>query len=356
MSIRKVSHIFCTRLVIAGCAAATVMITLWFFFGSRLHVDRTEVTAFPCFIEVHSSEIQTRSTSNNIKLVNSGTTVVVIDGIESSCGCTVISDIPRNKIQPNDTAQFTIRMFGPSHGSQAATVRVRYHSSSNVYDSIVIPITMHGRPLECPHVILSPSNIELRGYEPADFRREIVIQSRECGGVPWITGVRCDSDEVSAKVIDSHVAQTGTSGEVLREYRLEVVSKRPTSPGHRAFATAYLETASEPKRPTTPIRISCEWSRIVRVFPESVVIRGVSGSPMQHVREINCLWLNANNPPQWESLLIDQLPDGVSAVIVNGANSSRRIVRVTVEPNIKSDCVVSLRYDGERIPIKVSVR
>jgi hypothetical protein len=271
-----------------------------------------------------------------LELHNAGPGPLRILGVETFCGCIVVTDIPKESISIGGKATLTLQLTIPGSGSKTAIIAIDY--SARQAGRITVPIELHGKPPDLPYLLSGETGISLRipdGQPSA--RRRVRFETREAAErPPWIMGLRSSVPWLEVTLPDEPEAVPADAGQVTRYYDLEIAaSPAPGEADGRAVEIEWMTDQSIAKRPPN-LRVTILQTTAIKAIPPRLMIPRDDQASTPIARQ---LALIANGSESWEMRTADNLPPGCTVNIVSTKHHPDQTVaiyQVTIDvPNCR---------------------
>jgi hypothetical protein len=171
-------------------------------------------------VRVHGPDSSAEKGLAYFHLVNDSAQQIILEGAETSCTCTVASDVTGVKIPPGHTHIFPVKASLPKYGLLRSDLRVFYSPSRA---PLVLHIEAAGE-LSIPAVERivngSPLFLDLRSVD--EFSDVTVITKEEIGSARWLKGLSCNIPGFKSQIISVDEEVRTSLGLVERCYRFQV--------------------------------------------------------------------------------------------------------------------------------------
>lgn len=170
-----------TTALIAVTTAAAAATAAW------LTAPSGKIVFDPPAFDVLRAEGQGSSMVVTLKVTNDSRQPVVIQGVSSSCGCTVAGAVTSQELKSRGAVLIPITLSLPPHGERTSVVTVQIgRSSTGDTQNHSIPIRMQGSAqAAAPYILDYPGHIDDRITSMApDVEREFYLVSLEKSDAP----------------------------------------------------------------------------------------------------------------------------------------------------------------------------
>lgn len=207
---------------------------------------------------------------------------VTIQGVTTSCGCSMVEELPTSTLQPNQPLPLRIQVSPPSFGKRDVVVLVKLQSGEAQQN---LPLTMEltGRPMPGDRVIESPTHLDLISYGESSLERrfEIVLLESE-PDQSWLVDLDSGSTSVRAEILDS-TSEPLDLGRLKRTYQCRVSAILDESQPDEVWQSTEVRLvfSTPPQQGVYPIWVATTRRQPFVASPAVVVIPENADWPVQ---------------------------------------------------------------------------
>jgi hypothetical protein len=249
-----------------------------------------------------------------LQLRNLGRTPLRIVGVETSCGCTVVDELPKQPLPSGGAATLKVKVSLPDSGTKVTQLGIDYAASTT--GRIVVPLELHGRKPDLPFARLRDAGISLPiADRTRSATRQLSIQTVEpAGEPPWIVGLRPQAPWLTAVLKGEPEMGPSDAGQVARTYHLEIMATLPADAADSEFAEIEFETNSATTKRPPNLRVVTTLTPILKAVPAQLtVLRNASSA---EVVERKFAVIAAGAGP-WDVTVDAALPLGITIEKLN---------------------------------------
>lgn len=227
----------------------------------------TSLIAQPTVIEArHDAKIS----HHPLQLLNSGRVPIHIVEMKTTCGCTLVSEVPDQPIAPGQKCLVKVRATPPGFGEMRSYLTIRTEPA--LPHPLVVTVKLFGKELPVPFVSHAPEIAQLSGTEPsAEAITEFEVQTVELIDAPlFLKRQQCDHEGLRIWFEDDPLEEPLFDGKVRRIYKMKVAGSLPASDIETTKDRHLIVTETTVSQPPKSIIVESRVKPLVKIVPSVV--------------------------------------------------------------------------------------
>lgn len=266
--------------------------------------DATEATASIMGIVVSPQNVIVERTENGgasqveFTLKNSGRAPVLVQSVETSCGCSIAQPMADRTIHPAKTQLLVISAEPPAFDSRIVQVELQLVDpiDTSRKETIRLQMKLIGKPLPASRVYDLPQSIEMSNNCPGEVVRLFGFNTiEENEDAKWITDLSSTSTQIKAEILNCESLPRSKGG-VQRTYHCRLTAEVPHGVNEILAGTVRLMSGTSVATESAVFRVVVHRRIAWKAFPavlkrppleatedtiHSVAVQAIDGSDVE---------------------------------------------------------------------------
>lgn len=233
----------------------------------------------PSFLELSAQDSSDQFTKPNslgeialsqgeFTLTNHSRKRILIDSIQSGCGCSEVS-VDNATVEPNSSTTFRVLAELPETGLKSTSVMIKVESQESHY--FKYNVLLRGKPNKAPVIISAPVSYDLATADKPIRIKTIEVKKSD----PWIQGLSAEHGSLKTELLNESSTDSKEDADLtIRTYEFEVARSQTRIRNSDYLVPVTLDGKDKSRR----IFVEIPEDGVLTASPGSLLLRPTRGS------------------------------------------------------------------------------